>query len=59
MNSRNAFAKDDEFYADDDTKCTGSWGAFGNNTGFCYLLSSEEACKVRAEELNQQKKKNQ
>lgn len=53
MNGREAIQKDkaDGFYAEFDEEHS-DWGVFGLNTGFCYLLSDEQSCKDKADEMN-------
>jgi hypothetical protein len=49
MNAHQALALDTDFYAEEDEEY--GWGVFGDNSGFCYLLSDESACENEAERL--------
>jgi hypothetical protein len=46
MNRSEALALDTDFYADNDPEY--GWGVFGDNSGFCYLLSDKVSCENEA-----------
>ena len=50
MNRQEALALDTDFYADNDREY--GWGVFGDNSGFCYLLSDKVSCENEAKRLS-------
>jgi len=55
MNRQEAFRQDREFYVEHDSLHS-SYGTFGDQTGFCYLLSyHEHDCRQEAERLEEMK----
>ena len=54
-NARTAFEIDKNFYAEFDNEF-GQWGVFGDETGFCYsLTSSQSEADDKAAALNNRK----